>query len=67
MLLKRISKLVVSLAVCGFLLGVSAASAAPNDLSKPNGKPSKPRLHQVGPIQGKQVQDKQAFLGDLPA
>ena len=60
---KRISKFVASLAVCGFLLGVSAASAAPSDLSKSNGKdgkPSKPHIHQVGPIQ-----DKQGFLASL--
>ena len=65
MLLKRISTLVVSLAVGGFLLGVSAVSAAPNDLSTLKGKPSKPRFHQVGPVQGKKVKDKQAFLESL--
>jgi len=63
-MLKRISTLVVSLAVLGFLLGVSAASAAPNHQSTLKGT-SKPRFHQVGPVQGKKVQDKQTFLESL--
>ena len=49
---KGISKFVASLAVCGFLLGVSAASAVPDHPGKPKGK--------SGPIQ-----DKQSFLASL--
>ena|SRR5258708_36638033 len=37
MRLKRISKFVALVAVCGFLLGVCAASAAPHHRSKPKG------------------------------
>ena len=46
MQLKRISKFVASLAVCGFLLGVSAASAAPGNVSKSKGS--------TGPVQSKE-------------
>lgn len=58
-----ISKCVASVVVCGFLLGVSAASAAPAHPSKPKGMVgvihshfSKPKGH---------VQDKQAFITSL--
>jgi hypothetical protein len=51
---KRISKFVASLAVCGLLLVVSAASAAAGNLSKPKGKGT------AGPLQ-----DKEAFLASL--
>jgi hypothetical protein len=50
---KGISKFVASLAVCGFMLvGMSVASAAPGDLSKPIGN--------AGPIK-----TKEAFLASL--
>ena len=63
MRLNWISKCVASVVVCGFLLGVSAASAAPAHPSKAKGMVgvihshfSKPKGH---------VQDKQAFITSL--
>jgi hypothetical protein len=51
---KRIWKFVASFAICGFLLGAGATSAAPGDVSKSKGK--------VGPSQS---HSKEAFLASL--